>query len=299
MKGTGSAYGSPADFRRALTDRLRAMAKASRWTLPQLQRQIAYDRLLERLYLVDDGWIVKGAAALLARDLGMRATIDVDVYRERAREIAEADLRDAAGRDIGDWFRFEIGAGRSVSDGDAGVRLPTTAYVGPTEWVSFHVDLVGAELSMTGEPEPMPPLARVLIPDMAQHGYRVYPLVDHLADKVVATFQRYGNQQRPSTRYKDLVDLVAIVTGASVPAEGQLVALTSEAQRRGVSLPDRFDVPDRPLWEPGYAAEARRSLLPTARTLDEALDVVRPCLDPLLDRTALGRWDSEAGQWVD
>lgn len=29
-------------------------------TLPQLQRQIAYDRLLERLYLVDDGWIVKG-----------------------------------------------------------------------------------------------------------------------------------------------------------------------------------------------------------------------------------------------
>jgi hypothetical protein len=33
----------------------------------------------ERLYLVDDGWIVKGAAALLARNLGMRATVDIDV----------------------------------------------------------------------------------------------------------------------------------------------------------------------------------------------------------------------------
>jgi len=295
-KRTG--YGSPGAFRRALTDRLRAIAEESRWTLPQLQRQFAYDRLLERLYVVDDGWVVKGAAALLARDLGTRATIDVDLYRARAREVAETELREAAGRDIGDWFRFEIGAGRPVGDGAAGVRLPAAAYVGPTEWATFHVDLVGSDLRMTGEPEPMPPLARVLMPDVEQHGYRVYPLVDHIADKVAATFELYGNQQRPSTRYKDLVDLVSIVTGASVAARPQLAALASEAQRRGVTLPARFDVPDRALWEPGYAAEAARSLLPLARRLDEALAVVRPCLDPLLDRTALGTWDPSAGRWV-
>ena len=104
-----AGYGSPGAFRRALTDRLRAIAVESRWALPHLQRQFAYDRLLVRLYAIDDGWIVKGAAALLARDLGVRATIDVDVYRARAREVAEAELRDAAGHDIGDWFRFEIG----------------------------------------------------------------------------------------------------------------------------------------------------------------------------------------------
>jgi hypothetical protein len=61
------AYGGPASFRRALTDRLKALAESTRWNLPQLQRQIAYDRLLERLYLTDDDWIVKGATALLAR----------------------------------------------------------------------------------------------------------------------------------------------------------------------------------------------------------------------------------------
>jgi len=54
-------YASPSAFRRALTDRLKTLASTSRWSLPQLQRQIAYDRLLERLYLTDDGWIVKGA----------------------------------------------------------------------------------------------------------------------------------------------------------------------------------------------------------------------------------------------
>lgn len=233
----------------------------------------------------------------MARDIGMRATIDVDVYRAQSREVAEVDLREAAASDIGDWFRFQIGTSRVVGDSDTGVRLPT-AYVGPTEWVKFHVDLVGSDLRMTGEPESMPPLARVHMPDVQQHGYRVYPLVDHIADKVVATFQRYGEQQRPSTRYKDLIDLVSIVTAASVTAELQLAALASEAQRRHVTLPAKFDVPDQALWEPGYAAEAARSLLPIARTLDEALAIVRRCLDPLLTGTALGTWDPNGRRWM-
>src|SRR5450759_921253 len=209
------AYGSPAAFRRALTDRLKAKADTSRWTLPQLQRQMAYDRLLEHLYLVDDGWVVKGATALLARDIGVRETIDIDVYRKAAREVAEADLRDAAARDIGDWFRFDVGTPRPVADAAGGVRLPVMATIGTTAWASFHVDL-GTDLRMTGEPEDVPPLARVLMPDVEQHGYRAYPLVDHIADKVAAMFELYGQTRAPSTRFKDLVDLVAIVLAASV-----------------------------------------------------------------------------------
>jgi hypothetical protein len=297
MRREPAGYSNPGAFRRALTDRLRAIAAESRWALPQLQRQFAYDRLLERLYAVDDGWIIKGAAALLARDLGVRATIDIDVYRARTREVAETELRDAAGRDLGDWFRFEIGAGRPVGDRDAGVRLPATASIGPTPWATFHVDLVGSGLRMTGEPEPTPPLARVVMPDIEQHGYRVYPLVDHIADKVVAIFQLYGGQQRPSTRYKDLVDLVSIATRAAVAAEPQLAALTSESERRRVRLPTGFDVPDRTLWEPGYAAEAGRSLLPVGRTLTDALAIVGAFVDPLLDETAAGTWDPGAGRW--
>ena len=68
----GDRYATPAAFRRALTDRLKRAAKDGRWSLQQLQRQVAYDRLIERLYFVDDGWIVKGATALLARDIGVR-----------------------------------------------------------------------------------------------------------------------------------------------------------------------------------------------------------------------------------
>ncbi len=293
----GHAYSSPQAFRQALTDKLREASRNSIWTLSQLQRQMAYDRLLERLYLVDEGWVIKGATALLARGIGVRATIEIDIYRERARELAEAELREAASRDIGDWFTFELGPGRAVAT-DATVRIPVTAYVGTASWAAFHVDLVGSDLRMTGEPEKVPPLARVLMPDIEQHGYRAYPLVDHIADKISATVQRYGDQERPSIRFKDLVDLVAIVTEVSVAADLQIAALASEARRRGTVMPESFDVPDRGLWERGYAAEAGRSLLTTSPTLTEALAVVRPFVDPLLAGTAIGRWNPKFGRWT-
>jgi hypothetical protein len=116
-------YGSPGAFRRALTDKLKALSAASRWELPQLQRQIAYDRLLARLYLIDRRWIVKGATALLARDLGVRGTIDIDLYRDVNVDIALRELREAAASDLGDWFTFELGAAHAVSDGANGSRV--------------------------------------------------------------------------------------------------------------------------------------------------------------------------------
>lgn len=293
---TRRPYASPAAFRRALTDRINAAARSGPWTPNQLQRQVAYDRLLERLYLLDDHWIVKGATALLARNIGVRGTLDIDLYRQTGRDDAEADVRRAAGADVDDWFSFEIGAGRPINTG--ATRLPVDARIGQTTWIRFHLDLVGTALRMTGQPDDVPPLARGVIPDVSQRGYRAYPLVDHVADKIAATYERYGTGRRPSTRYRDLVDLVAIITGVSVDAAAQRTAVGSEFARRGLPLPEHFDVPDRTLWTPNYAAEARRSLLDTAATLDEALAVVRPFIDPLLQGTARGTWRPAEGTWA-
>jgi|ERR1041385_271654 len=38
----------------------RSVRRKSKWTVSQLRRQLAYDRILERLYMTDDDWIVKG-----------------------------------------------------------------------------------------------------------------------------------------------------------------------------------------------------------------------------------------------
>jgi hypothetical protein len=292
-------YGSPTAFRRALTDRLKAMAEQGPWSLPALQRQFAYDRLLARLYLVDDGWVVKGATALIAREIGVRGTRDVDIFRKEVLAVAEVDLRRAADLDLGDRCRFEVGPSRAATQGTKGLRIPIRMFIGTTEWAMFSVDLVGEQLAMTVEPDDVRPLARVAIPDVEQRGYKAYPLVDHVADKVVATFDRYGSGDLPSTRYKDLLDLVAIVKTAEIHAAAQAAALTSQAARRGVRLPDRFDVPDRSLWAPGYAREARESVAPVPATVDDALTLIRPFIDPLLDGSATGRWDPHLPQWVD
>jgi Nucleotidyl transferase AbiEii toxin, Type IV TA system len=293
-----SKYAMPGAFRSALTDRLRALSQPTPWTLSQLRRQFAYDRLLERLYVMDDGWVVKGAVALLARDIGVRGSLDIDVYRAKAADAAEADLREAASRDLGDWFRFEVGPRRPVGDESSAVRLPVVAYIGAQEWERFHIDLVGSDLRMTGEPDDVPPIAQIDLPELQQNGYRAYPLADHVADKIAATYELYGQSQTPSTRYRDLVDLVAIARSASVDAKQQLRSLRSEAERRGVRLPQTFDVPDRALWEPGYAREAAQSVLADAHKLDEALAIVRPFVNPLLHGTARGRWDHESRTWM-
>lgn len=293
-----SRYATPGAFRAALTDKLRTLSQRTQWTLPQLRRQFAYDRLLERLYIMDPGWVVKGAVALLARDIGVRGSLDVDVYRAKAADAAEAELREATSRDLGDWFRFEVGPRRAVGDDSSAVRLPVAAYIGQQEWERFHIDLVGADLRMRGKPDDVPPIAQVELPGLQQNGYRAYPLADHVADKIAATFERYGQTQMPSTRYRDLVDLVAIARGASIDAVQQLQSLRSEAERRGVALPQRFDVPDRALWASGYSRAVAESVLADAGTLDEALAIVRPFIDPLLQGTADGHWDHELRTWV-
>jgi Nucleotidyl transferase AbiEii toxin, Type IV TA system len=117
------AHASPAAFRRALTDKLGAIARGGKWPLLQLQRHIAYDRLLQRLYAVDEGWVVKGATALLARDLGVRASIDVDVFRAAALEVAERELREAVAVDLGDWS-----SSRRARRNTPAMRLPACGF---------------------------------------------------------------------------------------------------------------------------------------------------------------------------
>jgi hypothetical protein len=292
-------YASPVAMRRAVTDRLRRLAAPhGPWPLADLHRQFAYDRLLARLYQFDEGWILKGAAALIARGLTTRHTIDIDLYRATSRRQAEADLRAAAEADLRDWFVFAIGPSRPVADGVAGVRLPVIASIGTQKFALFHVDLVAEGTHMTGEPERVRPLADISIPGLQRTGYLAYPLVDHLTDKVVATFERYGTARLPSTRYKDLVDLVVLATAVHVDAAAALHALRSEARRRNLQLPRQFDVPDRSLWTPGYAAEARRCYGPVPATVDEAIAVVSPLLNPLLDGCATGSWDPLAQRWT-
>jgi len=108
--------------------------------------------------------------------------------------------------------------------------------------------------------------------------------------------ERHG--QRPSTRFRDLVDIVLIARSQLVDASALSVALASECCRRELALPDRFDVPDRPLWEVGYLTAARDVPGVAERTLAAAVATAQRLFDPVLDGSARGRWDPHSLRWV-
>jgi len=89
------------------------------------------------------------------RGIGVRGSLDVDLYREVAREVAEDELRRAAATDVGDWFRFEIGGGTPM--GDHAVRLRVNAVMVPRPGSSFTSTSSGRIVRMTGQPEDVPP----------------------------------------------------------------------------------------------------------------------------------------------
>lgn len=297
MTSPQSRYKTPDAVRRAVTDKLRTEAANGPWPLADLQRQYAYDQLVERLYRTDDGWVIKGATALLARRVSVRHTIDIDVYRAGAIGEVERQLRDAARLDIGDWMRFEVGPSvRIQASGAEASRVKVQSLIGTKVWAAFQVDIVADGIQMSAEPEPVPPLTSIRTVEQERALWRAYPLVDHVADKVCAILEWHDG--RPSTRYKDLIDLVAIVERAAITAEPQMRALRKESERRMLGLPTTFDAPDQGLWTRGYRAEARRAIGLSALELDDALTVVRPFVDPLLDRSAAGVWNPGQRAWL-
>src|ERR1035438_2339165 len=73
-------YATAGAFRRALEDRLKRIAQQQTVDVNRLRRQVAFDRLLARLFLPDQPpWILKGGYALELLFDTARATIDIDL----------------------------------------------------------------------------------------------------------------------------------------------------------------------------------------------------------------------------
>jgi hypothetical protein len=298
-------YATPVALRFALTDRLRTLAAGRPGrSLQDLLRQFAYDRLLYRVFSGPDSdrWVLKGATALLARLGGdARHTVDVDLYdRSGTLEEAELALRSATSREVSDQFRFILSPGRRIAQGGISLRVSVTAFLGATEFARFNVDLV-AGTGMSGEPDEADPLVPVELAGVPRTRYRLYPLADHIADKVLAIVERHsrtGVAPVASTRYRDLADLVVIARRESIEASAALAALRQQADRRGISLPNTLRLPRAGGWAAGYARVARDIPDINEKDLSSATDTVSRFIDPVLQGVARGRWSPDRGSWM-
>jgi hypothetical protein len=292
----GFPYATARAFGAAITDRLKSLAERSSYSVPQLRRQLAYDRLLARLF-VDQSqqWILQGGVSLIARLPVARNTADVDlVGGAESTDAALAGLRQAAARDLGDFFSFRFEAPRPLTQGVQGLRIPTEARLGPRVFERFGVDLVTGAV-LTGRAEEVEPLS-LAFPGMVKPKYRLYPLADSIADIVMAMIERH--QGRPSVRYRDLVDLVLIAHHDPVQSDELTRAFESARLHRGLPAVAELVVPEQSLWQAGYAVIANDVPGLAERSLEKALPLAKSLVDPVLAGRVRGvTWNPRNLTW--
>lgn len=234
---------------------------------------------------------------MLARVANARRTLDVDLYRDGYdKDTALADLRRLATVDLGDHFRFVYREHHEILT-DAiqpyadGYRVTFDAYRGVKLVDTIKVDLSAGAMA-TGDPQVEDPANRLNLPRLTSYPYRLYPVANQIADKVCATIADYNG--RPSSREKDLVDLVVIAATQRVEVAPLRRAIRVECARRGLLVPQRFAIPST--WGPAYARLSRGTPVePFSITV--ALEVLHDLIDSAIAGTATGSWDPSQRQW--
>lgn len=296
-----SQYGDSRAVWRAVTDRAKKEARASNIESGAVVRAFVMDRFLARVFSEpENGWVMKGGNAVLTRVQDARSTKDVDLLAELGSLDAAIDrLHRMTLTDLGDHFRFVVGSvkrlGGDQQPGVVGCRVSIDAYCGATRRQTFGIDVVVGSL-MTSEPDVL--LRPSILPSIRGPRVRLYPTVDHIADKVAATQALYGaNGDKPSSRVRDLVDLVVFARTQRLNGSELQTAIESEWMHRGLPGSAHFDPPAD--WENLYSPIAAR--VPACGDIvkyADAMDLVGRMLTPALTNTATGlHWMPQTGTW--
>jgi hypothetical protein len=264
-------------------------------------RQAHHDRFLCRVFSGEQGdeWVLKGGSGLLARVANARRTQDIDLYREGFdKDESLAGLREAADRDLGDFFVFEHQSHGSIAAGANqpavdGYRVVFAAWLGAKRLPPIKVDLAASVFSAVGVVQ-AEPANRLPLPRLAVFPYRLYPVANQVADKLTATIGRHNG--KPSSREKDLVDLVVLALTQGVEAHDLRDAIVTECRLRGLPVPQSVDLP--PAWGPTYSKLAAATAPALGYpTVEAARELIERFLTPVLAGTARGAWNPDALAW--
>jgi hypothetical protein len=250
------------DEARRLNSRIRSAADTSHTTPSRLRTQIVFQRILSRLAR-DPRWVVKGGFSLEVRlGLAARATRDLDLWRlgEPVEDRLELqDLLDEALEiDLGDGFTFAVGVPRTMSIQDAEAstwRVPVSAAYATSLFADVSIDIVSSR-------DPHHEVESLAIPATIVGADFTMPAMDlhrHAAEKYHACVRVYAHD-RPSTRVKDLVDLVLLLDHDLVAPERVGGSLRHVFEERNHATPP-IDWPTQPPadWTMTYPPLARDS----------------------------------------
>lgn len=292
-------YDTPAAFKRALEDRLKA-ASSSGVDFARRRQLLVFDRFLARMAVAfGEAVMLKGGLVLELRLERARTTKDVDLRLAGSSDDILARLQTAGRLDLGDFMTFEVGFDPDTPDivGD-GVQYDGHRFraecrlAGKIYGARFGVDVAFGGV-VSGEVEEITAEDLLGFAGIAPANLRVVPIETHLSEKLHAyTMPR----DRPNTRVKDLPDLALL--GTIRPLEAAQVRNAIQrtfGSRRVHPVPTRLPPPPE-AWTAPYARMAELDDLPW-RTLAEVEAVARSFLDPLLSSERSARWDPGSWAW--
>jgi hypothetical protein len=291
-------YGTPAAFRAALDQRLKTEAYRTGLTTTRLRKRVAFELFLRRLVAVAPGrWVLKGAFALdLRLGVATRPTKDIDLGRDDSADAAIEDITAAQELDLDDYFSFRAIRTDAFEDTDefAAIRFHVRAELAGRTFEPFIVD-VGLTDPIAWTPDTIMTSDFLSFAEIERVEVPTVPLPQHVAEKVHAYTRRYGEEQRVSTRPKDLVDILLSARAEPIDAAALRESLDRTFERRGrQTLPDALPAPS-PDWERPFARLAADIGLDT--DLGAAFSQAAAFLDPVLGGRDSGRWDPAAKQW--
>ncbi|MFC1498530.1 nucleotidyl transferase AbiEii/AbiGii toxin family protein [Verrucomicrobiota bacterium] len=260
-------YSNATAFRTALETRLKNMAREEGVDLQRFRRQVAFDRLLCRLfYESDPPWALKGGYGMELRMQVARTTRDIDLTfknldlllgrNEQKSQVILDLLQKAVSVDLGDYFVFLIGEPMMNLDAApyGGSRYPVEARMDGRAFVKFHIDVGVGDSAIE-------PLDNVKGRDwlsfigISSGSFPVISKAQQFAEKLHAyTLPR---QQGMNSRVRDLVDMVLLISKAELNINKVTEAVKKTfSQRNTHSFP--VEIPEPPDdWKTPFEAMAR------------------------------------------
>lgn len=290
------AYSTPAAFRSALESRLRNAARERNLAPMRLRKVVTFDRFLARLTTVaPDRWLLKGGAALDFRlQDRARTTVDLDLAFLAERARVDADIIAATRTDLGDYFTFtaeRIPVPAGQENVAASFRVLASIAGRLFEPVQLDVawtdPFMGSELVHGEDLLSFADIQPVSVPTI--------PVEQHIGEKLHAYTRVYVSG--PSSRVKDLVDLILIALHRELRAEQLRQALdTTFRERNTHPLPVSLPVPPA-TWRGPYQRLAREVGLD--EDMEGGWSVAAALLDPVLAGHVPGeaRWHPATRAW--
>lgn len=291
-------YATAAAFRQALLARFKQQAEAQGVSVDRLRKRVVFERLLARLRVVAKGhWALKGALALDFRNpTRARSTKDADLVTPTEIEQLTEDLLAVERKDLEDFFNFTIRRTETpeMDQPEPTVRFHVSAEIAGQVFDEARIDFaINTPIDWTPETVRSNVLAFADVPGV---DIPVIPAEAQLAEKLHAYTRSYGKIARQSTRVKDLVDQMVIITTAELDAAAMRTSCERVFQRRNThALPERLPPPPAE-WDRAYREVAKVAQIDPDMSM--GYQTVSACLDPVLNRAVkTGRWSPATQKW--